>query len=361
MTERPADDDASPAEPVVEVRDLQVSYSGRGLGKRRQPVRAVDGVSFSIGQGEILALVGESGCGKSTIAQAVMRLVDPTAGSIRSHGQDLAGLGGRELRQARRRFQMIFQDPFGSLDPRQTVYETVAEPLVIHRVGADAAARRRAVLEALDFAHLRPPERLADRYPHELSGGQRQRVAIASAIVLRPELVVADEPVSMLDVSARAGILSLMVDLRDQLGISYLFITHDLSTAWVIADRIAVIYLGRIVEIGPSEQVVGSPAHPYTRALLAVTGSEDHMTLAGETPSAAAVPTGCRFHPRCPRYQALGQPARCRDEDPALGQPRPAVVAGPAPAGAGGAGGTGTEAIVRPAHQAACHFTEEEQ
>lgn len=305
-------------EPIVDVQNLHVHYAERVLGKPRKRVRAVDGVSFGIGKGEILALVGESGCGKSTIAQAVMRLVEPTAGIICSHGQDLAELSGSKLRRARRRFQMIFQDPFGSLDPRQTVFEAVAEPLIIHQVFSDASARRTAVLEALDFAHLKPPERLASRYPHELSGGQRQRVAIASAMVLRPELIVADEPVSMLDVSARAGILSLMLDLRDQLGISYLFITHDLPIAWVVADRIAVIYLGRIVEIGSSSDVVNSPNHPYTQALLSVNSSDEHVTLAGETPSASSIPSGCRFHPRCPRYHALGRPDRCRQEDPAL-------------------------------------------
>ena len=328
------------APPVVEVTDLHVEYASRGRANKKSPVRAVDGVSFDIARGEILALVGESGCGKSTIAQAIMRLVTPTSGQILSSGVDLAKERGRRLAGSRKAFQMIFQDPFGSLDPRQTVFDTVVEPLIIHGVGADAADRRARVMEALDFAHLRPPERLADRYPHELSGGQRQRVAIASAVILRPDLVVADEPVSMLDVSARAGILSLMVDLRDQLDISYLFITHDLSVAWVIADRIAVVYLGRIIEIGPSTQVVSSPAHPYTRALLDVTAEEEHVVLEGETPSASAIPKGCRFHPRCPLYRALGEPERCRVSDPALH-----LVEHPDGAG--------------PAHQSACHCTEE--
>lgn len=308
----------NPDSSVIEVNDLFVQYASRGRGQKSSPVKAVDGVTFSIEAGEILALVGESGCGKSTIAQAVMRLVPPTSGHILSGGQDLALLRGRDLREARQRFQMIFQDPFGSLDPRQTVYETVEEPLLIHGFCANAVQRRERVMEALDFAHLRPPERLAGRYPHELSGGQRQRVAIASAVVLRPELVVADEPVSMLDVSARAGILSLMLDLKDQLNISYLFITHDLSVAWVLADRIAVLYLGRIVEIGPSTEVISHPAHPYTRALLAVTSGDEDLILAGETPSAAAVPPGCRFHPRCPLYRALGEPEQCRTQDPQL-------------------------------------------
>lgn len=311
---------------VLEVRDLVVHFPGR----HGVVVKAVDGVSFDIAHGEILALVGESGCGKSTIALSVMRLLVPNSGTIISGGEDLTNLRGRALRRARRRMQMIFQDPFGSLDARQTVYESVVEPLKIHGVGDSANERRTMVLEALDFAHLRPPQRLAGVYPHELSGGQRQRVAIASAIVLGPELIVADEPVSMLDVSARAGILRLMVDLRDRLGVSYLFITHDLAVAWVVADRIAVVYLGRIVEFGTSEDLVAAPAHPYTKALLSVSGGDDQVgnidpvtgqvmdVLPGETPSAANVPTGCHFHPRCPRYAELGQPEICRAADPVL-------------------------------------------
>lgn len=330
----------SAPEPVVEISDLQVHFPARGTSLRhRSVVRAIDGVSLDVAGGEIVALVGESGCGKSTLAQAVMRLVDPTGGSIRSSGQDLAQLSGRALRRSRRGFQMIFQDPFGSLDPRQTVLATVMEPLVIHGVGGSDRERRAMALEALELAHLRPPERLADRYPNELSGGQRQRVAIAAAVVLRPQLIVADEPVSMLDVSARAGILTLMRDLRDELGISYLFITHDLSVAWVIADRIAVLYLGRVVEIGPSQVIVSQPRHPYTRALLSVYDSDEHVSLTGETPSATAVPAGCRFHPRCPLYRQLGSPQICRTDDPVL-------VADPAQAGG-----------VR--HEAACHFPEE--
>ncbi|HET8990611.1 MAG TPA: ABC transporter ATP-binding protein [Acidimicrobiales bacterium] len=307
--------------PVLSVRDLVVHFAGR----RKTTVRAVDGVSFDIAPAEILALVGESGCGKSTIALAVMRLIEPTSGTILSGGEDLARLTGRRLRRARQRLQMIFQDPFGSLNARRSVYDTVVEPLVIHRIAAGAEERRARVNEALTLAHLTPPERLAANYPHELSGGQRQRVAIASAMVLRPSLVVADEPVSMLDVSARAGILRLMMDLRDRLGTSYLFITHDLATAWVVADRIAVLYLGRVVEIGRSTDVVGAPAHPYTAALLEVSADEERPSseesvavLPGETPSASRVPPGCRFHPRCPRYAALGEPEACRVSDPTL-------------------------------------------
>jgi oligopeptide/dipeptide ABC transporter ATP-binding protein len=335
------------AETVLDVADLHVHFDGHRTDGHRTTIRAVDGVSFTIRRGEILALVGESGCGKTTIAQAVMRLVPLTSGRIISGGRDLAKLGGRELRKVRRGFQMIFQDPFASLDPRRTAYQIIAEPLVIHGVGSTDQERRELVLQALDFAYLRPAERLADRYPHELSGGQRQRVAIAAAMVLNPALVVADEPVSMLDVSAQTGILKLMVDLRDRLDVSYLFITHDLSIAWVVADRIAVVYLGRIVEIGPSVDVVSNPSHPYTRALLAAATDTDPNDetatpqLTGETPSAANVPAGCRFHPRCPRYRALGEPERCRSEDPLLLLvPAPATDAGP--------------------HESACHFASEQ-
>jgi oligopeptide/dipeptide ABC transporter ATP-binding protein len=329
------------ADKVLEVRSLHVEFPVRGSHHPRRVVRAVDGVSFDVARSEILALVGESGCGKTTIAQAVMRLVEITSGQIVSSGSDLASLKGRELRRARRQFQMIFQDPFSSLDPRKTVYDTVVEPLVIHGVGADEADRRRRVLEALDFAHLRPAERLADRYPHELSGGQRQRVAIACAVVLEPALVVADEPVSMLDVSAQAGILRLMLDLRDRLGVSYLFITHDLSVAWVLADRIAVVYLGRIVEIGPVADLVSAPAHPYTRALLAAAdeasaASRSARTLRGETPSAVDIPAGCRFRPRCPLYSELGEPEVCQTDDPAL-----------------------SSVAAQSGRQVACHFSEE--
>ena len=333
---------------VLEVRDLVVRFAGRGRGRRRSVVTAVDGVSFDIARGEIVALVGESGCGKSTIALSVMRLIEPTSGRILSGGEDLATLHGHALRRARRRIQLIFQDPFGSLNARQTVRQTVAEPLVIHHLGATVGERDAMVMDALDLAHLRPPERLAEVYPHELSGGQRQRVAIASAMVMRPELVIADEPVSMLDVSARAGILRLMMDLRERLGTSYLFITHDLAIAWVVADRIAVLYLGRIVEIGPAAELVERPVHPYTQALLHVSSGDDQLAgevdggvLAGETPSAANVPSGCRFHPRCPRYVALGRPVACTSEDPQLHN-------------------VGRTPVNLGEHRAACHFTDEE-
>lgn len=333
-------------EAVLSVSDLVVRFESGGRQSKKRTVRAVDGVSFEIVRGEILALVGESGCGKSTIAMAVMRLIKPTSGQIISGGLNLATIRGRALQRARQRIQMIFQDPFGSLDPRQTVMEAVSEPLLIHKVGNSAGERTKMVFDALRMAQLNPPERLSENFPHELSGGQRQRVAIASAMVLSPELVVADEPVSMLDVSARAGILRLMMDLRDRLGVSYLFITHDLATAWVVADRIAVVYLGRIVETGPSEVVVKNPAHPYTQALLNASQDGDTtisaaaVVLKGEAPSAAAVPPGCRFHPRCPKYVELGKPESCRSEDPRLH----VIKKGEIP---------------RRDHSAACHFTDE--
>jgi oligopeptide/dipeptide ABC transporter ATP-binding protein len=218
----------------------------------------------------------------------------------------------------------VFQDPYESLDPRQTVFELVAEPLAIHRRARGADERRTAVHAALERAGLRPPESVARRYPHHLSGGERQRVAIASAMVLDPSLVVADEPVSMLDVSLRAGILRLMLELREKRDVAYVFITHDLSLAWVVADRIAVVYLGRIVEIGPAAEVIGAPKHPYTKALVSVIpvpvagAAAGQLVLSGETPSARSVPAGCRFHPRCWRFEQLGRPVECTTIDPTL-------------------------------------------
>jgi oligopeptide/dipeptide ABC transporter ATP-binding protein len=320
------DVDATPGEPVLRVENLAVHYPARrgSGGRARDVVRAVDGVSFEVRPGEVLALVGESGCGKTTIARAVMRLVEPTAGRIVFRGQDIGHLRGRDLRELRQRFQMVFQDPYESLDPRQTVLETVSEPLLIHGRGRDPAERRDLVHRALERAGLHPPEEIAKRYPHHLSGGQRQRVAIAAAMVLDPTLVVADEPVSMLDVSLRAGILQLMLELREQRDLAYLFITHDLSLAWVVADRIAVVYLGRVVEIGPAADVIGRPRHPYTRALVSVVpvpeagAVEGQIVLVGETPSPTAIPAGCRFASRCWLRRERGDPAECTTADPAL-------------------------------------------
>jgi peptide/nickel transport system ATP-binding protein len=281
-------------------------------------VRAVDGVSFSLARGELLALVGESGCGKTTTAQTVLRLVEPAGGRIAFDGRDITSATNRAMRPLRRRMQIIYQDPYESLDPRLTVRGTVEEPLLIHREGGSKQERGELVRDALVRVELTPPELFLDRYPHELSGGQRQRVAIAASIVLGPELLVADEPVSMLDVSVRAGVLTLLDRLREG-GLGVLMITHDLSTAARFADRIAVMYLGRIVEQGPASAVVGDPQHPYTKALLSVVPGRDPrdrsrpQILTGEAPDAVRIPPGCRFHPRCPIAIA-----DCREIDPAL-------------------------------------------
>jgi peptide/nickel transport system ATP-binding protein len=332
-------------DPLISVVDLRVEFpasrGSRDLAGRGRPVRAVDGVSLDLMAGEVLALVGESGSGKTTIAHALMRLVKPTSGQIVHHGRDITRLAGAELRSLRKSFQLIFQDPYESLDPRQTVEAIITEPLLIHAVGRTAGERAELVRAALVSVGLTPPDDVAGRFPHQLSGGQRQRVSIAAAMVLGPELVVADEPVSMLDVSVRAGILRLILDLRAERGFACLFITHDLSLAWVLADRIAVLYLGRIVEIGSAGEVIGAPRHPYTRALVSVipvprpSSRRQQVILEGETPSPSNTPAGCRFHPRCPLRRELGNPAICEQVDPAL-----------EPAGAD--------------HAAACHFQSEE-
>lgn len=300
-----------PGAPLLEVEDLVTRYPlPRGfvgtIARRPQlRVHALDGVSFALGSGEMLALVGESGCGKTTTAQTVMRMLDPDSGRVLFRGRDITRMSQRQMRPLRREMQLIYQDPYESLDPRFSVRDTVEEPLIIHGEGASKDDRDKLVREALERAGLSPPELYVDRYPHELSGGQRQRVAIAASLVLKPSLLVADEPVSMLDVSVRAGILDLLAGLR-RAGLGILMITHDLSTAAHYADRIAVMYLGRIVELGSAVDVVRRPQHPYTRALVSVVPSRDPRTesrpqlLKGETPNAVHIPPGCRFHPRCP-------------------------------------------------------------
>ena len=297
--------------PLLEVEGLVTRYPvPRGLlgtmaGRPQLQVHAVDGISFTLRSGEMLALVGESGCGKTTTAQTVVRMVDSERGKVRFRGRDITQLSAKEMRPLRREIQLIYQDPYESLDPRFRVRDTVEEPLVIHGEGGSKQDRDRLVREALQRAGLSPPELYIDRYPHELSGGQRQRVAIAASLVLNPSLLVADEPVSMLDVSVRAGILDLLAGLRRS-GLGILMITHDLSTAAHYADRIAVMYLGRIVEVGPAKEVVRRPQHPYTRALVSVVPNRDPRTsarpevLKGETPNAVHIPSGCRFRLRCP-------------------------------------------------------------
>jgi oligopeptide/dipeptide ABC transporter ATP-binding protein len=342
------------AGPLLSVDRLVVQYQARRGPRARRQIRAVDGVSFAIGTGEILALVGESGCGKTSIVRAIARLEEPAGGEVLFRGGNVAHVRRQALRDLRREIQVVFQDPFESLDPRLTAFDTVAESLLVHKLGGSRAARQELVAETLRLVGLHPAEQIARRYPHQLSGGQRQRLVIAAAMVLGPDLVIADEPVSMLDVSLRAGILRLMLDLRDSRGVSILFVTHDLSLAWVIADRVAVVYLGRIVEIGPMEEVIRAPLHPYTRALVSVIpvpetpvtdGGErrERILLRGEAATASRIPGGCRFHPRCPLFRELGEPERCRTEDPALEAPRDA-------ASTDGAG---------PRHAAACHFAKE--
>ena len=279
--------------PILSARDLRVEFSSRG----RATARAVDGVNLEIAPGEIVALVGESGCGKTTLARTLLGLERPTAGQVSYQGRPLAYSSGA-LKAYRREVQLVLQDPSGALNPRHTVYEAVAEGLRIHGLPDE----RERVADALSRAGLRPPERFFLRYPHELSGGQRQRVVIAGALVLNPQMLVADEPVASLDASVRGEILALLLRLRQELGLAALVVTHDLGLAWNIADRVAVMYLGRIIECGPVEEVLRSPRHPYTQALLSVlpeSSGTEPVVLTGEPPDPTRVPAGCRFHPRC--------------------------------------------------------------
>lgn len=318
----------SPAATLLQVENLKTHYAvRRGIteGIKRSPkrwVHAVDDVSFSLARGQMLALVGESGCGKTTTAQTILGMVPPTSGSIKFDGVDITQLSHRQMRPVRRRLQMIYQDPYESLDPRFRVRNTIEEPMLVQGIKGSKRERTQRIVDALAQSGLTPPELYMNRFPHELSGGQRQRVAIAASLVLDPELLVADEPVSMLDVSVRAGILSLLDGLRRDGNMAVLMITHDLSTAAHFADRIAVMYLGRIVEEGPTRQVVDSPQHPYTQALLSVVPKRDPRDrsrweiLKGETPNPIEVPSGCRFYGRCP----IGE-EQCTRTDPQLRPP----------------------------------------
>ncbi|MFI5260959.1 MAG: ABC transporter ATP-binding protein [Candidatus Limnocylindrales bacterium] len=329
MSAVPSDAVATPGgatDPLVRVEDLKVWFPiTEGLIAQRHigDVQAVDGVSFDLRRGETLGLVGESGCGKSTTGRALIRLYRPTAGRIVFDGQDLASLDGGALRRFRRRMQMIFQDPYASLNPRMTAGGIVREPLDIFKVGS-GAERRERVRDLLATVGLNPD--FENRYPHEFSGGQRQRIGVARALALNPELIVADEPISALDVSIQAQIINLLEHLQGQFGLTYLFIAHDLSVVRHISDRIAVMYLGRIVELARSRELHERPLHPYTVALLSaipvpdpvVEGRRKRIILTGDVPSPVNPPSGCRFHTRCWLRERLGDPEECVTVDPAL-------------------------------------------
>jgi oligopeptide transport system ATP-binding protein len=304
---------------ILEVKNLKVHFPVKqGLFSRdREFVKAVDGVSFNIAPGETLGLVGESGCGKSTLGRAIMRLVEPTAGEIFLDGENITRMSGSALRTRRRRFQMIFQDPFGSLNPRMTVEQIVGEALDIHRLTDGKSARRKRIAELLKDVGLDPV--YAQRYPHEFSGGQRQRIGIARALAVEPELIICDEPVSALDVSVQAQIINLLRDLQQQRGIAYLFVAHDLAVVEHISHRVMVMYLGKIVEMADGKAIIRDPQHPYTQALISAVPEvnpdtkQQRIVLPGDVPSPIHPPPGCPFHPRCPIAEN-----RCRIEVPEL-------------------------------------------
>lgn len=327
------------AAPLLEIQNLRKHYPLlKGLLKRQVGVvRAVDDVSFRIHAGETFGLVGESGCGKSTVAKSIIRAVEPTAGQVIFHldrPRDLAGLSKQELKEARRQLQLVFQDPFSSLNPRQRVRDIIGEPLRVNQVVQGAALEER-VSQLMTAVGLRPEYMV--RYPHAFSGGQRQRIGIARALALNPKLIICDEPVSALDVSVQAQILNLLKDLQSDFGLTYLFVSHDLSVVQHISDRVAVMYVGRLVEIGPTQSLFSQPQHPYTAALLAASPKPHPRfrrttpVLTGEVPDPLAAPSGCHFHPRCPHRQPI-----CAEEFPPL-EPVPEA----------------------PGHFAACHFAQE--
>ena len=312
------------AEELLRVEGLEVRFPlMRGMLFQREvgSVKAVDGVSFTLGRGETLGLVGESGCGKSTTALAVLRMLKPAAGRIVFEGEDITAHDTARMRPIRKRMQMVYQDPYGSLDPRMKVRDIVGEPLVVHGMAGNKGAYGKRIAELLELVGLLPD--MAERYPHEFSGGQRQRIGIARAIALDPALLICDEAVSALDVSIQAQVINLFMDLQERLGLAYLFIAHDLSVVRHISDRIAVMYLGRIVEIATRDELYRDPKHPYTRALLAAVPIPDpvleaarpQQVIPGEVPSVLNPPRGCPFHPRCPMAQT-----RCTEEPPQLRQ-----------------------------------------
>ncbi len=324
------------AEALLEVRDLCKYFPIRkGLFSRvAGHVRAVDGVSFDLRSGETLGLVGESGCGKTTTGRCLLRLIEPSSGTVRFGGREVTGLAAGELRALRREMQIVFQDPYSSLNPRLTIGSMLAEPLAIHGLARGAAARDR-VAELLTLVGMSPDH--ARRYPHEFSGGQRQRLGIARALAVKPRMLVLDEPVSALDVSIQAQIVNLLQDLQRDLGLTYLFVAHDLSVVEHISTRVAVMYLGRIVELADRETLYRDARHPYTRSLLSAVPVPDpdrrsqRIVLKGDVPSPARPPSGCRFHPRCPLAAERGELARCSSDDPVLRE-------------------------ISPGHWAACHF-----
>lgn len=297
---------------------VEKSFLEKLLTRTKSFVRAVDDVSFSVRKGEVFTLAGESGCGKTTTGKLILRLIPPTSGKVFFKNQEITDLKPEELRLLRRKMQIIFQDPYASFNPRMKIGEAVGHPLEIHGV-ASGEEKRKKVLGVLERVGLTPPEQFVDLYPHQLSGGQRQRAAMARSLILNPEFIVADEPVSMIDVSLRTTIIDLMLDLKRELQLTYLFITHDLAVAKYISDRIAIMYLGKIVEMGGKEEIFSNPMHPYTQALLSAIPvpnperKRKTIELKGEVPSAIKIPTGCRFHPRCPFAENI-----CKEKEPEL-------------------------------------------
>ena len=311
----------SSGEIVVRVRNLKKWFPVRTgiiedlISRQKRYVKAVDGISFDIKKRQIFGLVGESGCGKTTTGRVILRLIEPTSGEVQLEDQDVFLLKKRELNEFRKRAQIIFQDPYEALDPKMNIFDFISEPLVVHNIGNE----EEHVTNALKTVELVPPEEFFYRFPHELSGGQRQRVAIARAIIMNPKFIVADEPVSMLDVSIRSSILKLMFKLRDEMDVSYLYITHDLATTRQVCDKIAIMYLGKFVEEAETEELLKNPLHPYTQALVSAvpipdpTARKSKVTISGEIPNPIDLPPGCRFQPRCPHANEI-----CRKEEPNL-------------------------------------------